>query len=134
MPALQQAWAACAGEGFTFLILETSVGPKEVRRAREQWWIDHFGEATYNLRRAIKPTPIRKEAPALAPDCHPLTRRRKALGLSMAELADLAGISHVTIWRLETSGKRPTLVVERALEATLSRMERDAVESSKCAG
>jgi transcriptional regulator with XRE-family HTH domain len=63
-----------------------------------------------------------------------LAQRRKALGLTMAELATEAGISHVTVWRLEKSGKRPTLVVERAIEEALTRLEQSAVANDQTSG
>ena len=63
-----------------------------------------------------------------------LAQRRKALGLSTVQLAAEVGISHVTVWRLEKTGQTPTTVVDRALEATLARLERDAVESREHAG
>ena len=52
----------------------------------------------------------------------------------MVELAAEIGISHVTVWRLEKSGKRPTLVVERAIEEALTRLEQRAAATDQTSG
>lgn len=58
-----------------------------------------------------------------------LTRRREALGLSRADLADRIGVTTPTVWRWEERGVTPIAAVERILEQTLARLERRARRS-----
>jgi DNA-binding transcriptional regulator YiaG len=53
-----------------------------------------------------------------------LTRRREALGLSRAELADLIGVNSATVWRWEEGRFNPSGLALRQLETTLRRLER----------
>lgn len=54
-----------------------------------------------------------------------LTQRRERLGLTRPKLAAAVGVDHATIWRIETQGQKPTRLMARALEDTLSRLERE---------
>jgi DNA-binding transcriptional regulator YiaG len=61
-------------------------------------------------------------------DISSVQARREALGLSRRQFADLLGVDHVSVWRWETKGKTPILLVQRAIEATLSRLESEHAE------
>ncbi len=63
-----------------------------------------------------------------------LAQRREQLGLTRPKLAEAVGVDHATIWRIETQGQRPTPLMKRAREETLSRLERDAVVSREQVG
>lgn len=52
-----------------------------------------------------------------------LAVRRAALGISTRQLAALAGVDHVTLWRWERGDHRPNRSLARAVEATLSALE-----------
>ncbi len=52
-----------------------------------------------------------------------LTRRRTALGLSRPNLAREVGVSAATVWRWEVEARKPTAIIGRQLEQTLTRLE-----------
>lgn len=67
-------------------------------------------------------------------DGQTLTKRREALNLSRQQLADYIGISMVTIWRIETAGQRPTPLMTRVIDETLTKLEAESVADVEQAG
>ncbi len=63
-----------------------------------------------------------------------VAQRREALGLSRPKLAAEIGVDHSTLYRWESGEFSPSKLAERAIEAALSRLERERVVSSERAG
>lgn len=60
-----------------------------------------------------------------------ITRRRTALGLTQAKLAEAIGVHAITVNRWEVGKAEPRGLSARQLEATLSRLERQRARNAR---
>lgn len=67
-------------------------------------------------------------------DADELVRRRTSLGISRGALAKEIGVAPSTVWRWEERGVSPIVAVDRLLEQTLQRLERNQRRRARAAG
>lgn len=83
-------------------------------------WKHDSHEAEQDQRDADLVTTTQEERPMAT-----IAERRKGLKLSRQRLADLAGLSHSKIWRIENDGARTTDEERAAVNNALSKFEQD---------
>jgi len=64
-------------------------------------------------------------------DSTAITRRRTALGLTQAALADAVGVNRVTLTRWETGKTSPSGLALRALAAAFDELERKQARNAR---
>jgi DNA-binding transcriptional regulator YiaG len=64
-------------------------------------------------------------------EAHEITRRRTALGLTQAELADAIGSHRITVHRWEAGKSMPNGVALRALASALADLEQKQARNAR---